>query len=209
MASTPEESAKVPAAAKSVPTPAAAAKSGPTPAATATTVFMPTKPKYGDIIEVLGKGLYDPEVFSNLTFDTLRRYNNRHASLLKSDLTAACYAVMTPKGELIKIMKQVDRDAPSLKPNAFLPKETPLQREGSHYGRLVVDQHNKQRDHYMDDLALQILDAVMASADPPSALTKFICNVEARVFASMQSAPPQELNETYGLPKEGRPDKET
>ena len=44
MASTPEESAKAPAAAKSVPLPAAAAKSGPTPAATALTVFMATKP---------------------------------------------------------------------------------------------------------------------------------------------------------------------
>ena len=116
---------------------------------------------------------------------------------------------MTPKGELIEIMKQVDLDAPSLKPNAFLPNETPLQREGSHYGRLVVDRHDKQRDHYMDDLALQTLDAVMASDNLPSALTKFICNIEARVFAGMQSAPPQELNETYGLPKGGRPDKET
>ena len=52
MASTPEESAKAPAAAKSLPTPAAAAKSVPTPAVTATTVFMPTKPKYGGIREV-------------------------------------------------------------------------------------------------------------------------------------------------------------
>ena len=87
----------------------------------------------------MGKGLYDPEVFSDLTFDTLRCYNNRHASLLKSDFTAACYAVMTPKGELIEVMKQVDWDAPNLKPNDFLPNETPLEREGSHHGRLVVD----------------------------------------------------------------------
>ena len=42
MASTPEESARAPAAAKSVPT----------PAATASTVFMPTKPKFGGIKEV-------------------------------------------------------------------------------------------------------------------------------------------------------------
>ena len=129
--------------------------------------------------------------------------------LFKSDLTAACYAVMTPKGELIEIMQQVDREAPTLKPNAFCPKETPLQLEGSRYGRLVLDQHNKQHDQYMDDLALQTSDAVMASDDPPSALTKFICNIEAPVFAGMQSAPPQELNDTYGLPKEVRPDKET
>ena len=52
MASIPEESAKAPAAAKSVPTPAAAAKSVPTPAATELTVFMPTKPKFGGNKEV-------------------------------------------------------------------------------------------------------------------------------------------------------------
>ena len=56
----------------------------------------------------MGRGLYDPEIFSDMSFDTLRRYNTRHASLLVSDFTAACYAVMTPKGELIEIMKQVD-----------------------------------------------------------------------------------------------------
>ena len=46
--------------------------------------------------------------------------------------------------------------------------------QGSQYGRLVVDRHNKQRDQYMDDLALQTSDAVMASDNPPTALTKFI-----------------------------------
>ena len=157
----------------------------------------------------MGKGLYDPEIFSDFNFDTLCRYNNRHASLLVSDFTAACYAVMTPKGELIEIMKQVDRDAPNLKPNAFNPKDMPLQLEGSHYGHLVVERHEKQRDQYMDNLALWASDAVMAPDDPPSVLTKCIRNVEARVFANMQSAPTQELNDTYGLPKEGRPNKET
>ena len=42
--------------------------------------------------------------------------------------------------------------------------------------------------------------------DLPNALTKFIRNVEARVFADIQSALPQEMNEGYGLPAEGRPD---
>ena len=46
----------------------------------------------------------------------------------------------------------------------------------------------------------------MASSDLPNALTKFIRNIEVQVFADMQSAPPQEMNERYGLPKEGRPD---
>ena len=64
----------------------------------------------------------------------------------------------------------------------------------------------KQRNRYMDDLALQVSNSVMAASDPPNAPTKFIRNIEARVFADMQSAQPQELNEGYGLPKEGRPD---
>ena len=46
----------------------------------------------------------------------------------------------------------------------------------------------------------------MGASDPPEALTKFIRNIEAMVFADMQSAPPQELNENYGLPVGGRPD---
>ena len=37
-------------------------------------------------------------------------------------------------------------------------------------------------------------------------LTKFIRQIEARVFAEMQSAPPQELHDNYGLPADGRPD---
>ena len=154
----------------------------------------------------MGRGLYDPEIIRDMPLDTLRRYNNRHTSLLVSNFTAACYAVMSPMGEVIKIMKQVDRDAPNLKPNPFCSNETPLALEGSHYGKLVVTQHTKQRNQYMDDLALQVSNAAMASSDPPNALTKFIRNVEGRVFADMQSAPPQEMNERYGLPKEGRPD---
>ena len=58
----------------------------------------------------------------------------------------------------------------------------------------------------MDDLALQVSNAVIAASDPPNALTKFICNIEERIFADMQSAPPQEMNEGYGTPKEGRLD---
>ena len=57
----------------------------------------------------------------------------------------------------------------------------------------------------MDDLALQVSNAVMGATDPPDALTKFIRNIEALVFVDMQSAPPQELNKEYGLPAEGRP----
>ena len=70
----------------------------------------------------------------------------------------------------------------------------------------MVARHDKQRHRYMDDLALQALNAVMAESDPGKSLTKFICNIEARVFADMQSAPPQEINENYGLPAGGRPD---
>ena len=82
----------------------------------------------------------------------------------------------------------------------------PLEREGSHHGKLVVARHMKQHNQYMDDLALQVSNAVIAASNPQNVHTKFIRNIETRVLADMQSAPPQELNEGYGLPKEGRPD---
>ena len=66
----------------------------------------------------------------------------------------------------------------------------------------VVTQHNR----YMDDLALQVSDAVMTASDPGELLTKFIRNIEARVFADVQSAPPQEMHDNYGLPADGRSD---
>ena len=55
-------------------------------------------------------------------------------------------------------------------PNPFRPKKTPLERKGSHYGTLVVVRHTKQRNRYMDDLALQVSNAVMAASDPPTLL---------------------------------------
>ena len=71
---------------------------------------------------------------------------------------------------------------------------------------LVVAYHDKQRNRHMDELALQVSNVVMAATDPGESLTKFIRNIEARVFAYMQSAPPQEMNDNYGLPADGRPD---
>ena len=81
-----------------------------------------------------------------------------------------------------------------------------VEHEGSRYGRLVVAYHDKQRERNMDGLALQVSNAIMQETYPSEALTKFICNIEARVFACMQTAPPQELNDNYGLPPGGRPD---
>ena len=46
----------------------------------------------------------------------------------------------------------------------------------------------------------------MPTSDPGETLTKFIRRIEARVFAAMQSAPPQEMQDNYGLPADGRPD---
>ena len=67
--------------------------------------------------------------------------------------------------------------------------------------------HKDQRNRYMDDLALQVSsNADMGACNPPDALTKFIRNIEGQIFAEMQSAPPQEMNNEYGLPAEGRPD---
>ena len=103
-------------------------------------------------------------------------------------------------------MRQVDREAPGLVPSCFLPNETPIQCKGSRYGTLVVARHEKQCNRYMDDLALQVSDAVMTAGDPGESLTKFICNIEARVFPEMQSAPPQEMDENYRLPEGGRAD---
>ena len=71
---------------------------------------------------------------------------------------------------------------------------------------MVVARHMKQRNRYMDDLTLQVSNAVMGASDPSEALTKFIRTIEARVFADMQSAPPQEMDENYGLPVGGQPD---
>ena len=85
---------------------------------------------------------------------TIHCYNQRHASLAVSDYTLYCYAMMTPVDELLQIMRQVDWDAPGLVPNCFNLNETPIERKGSHYGTLVVARHTKQRNCYMDDLAL-------------------------------------------------------
>ena len=119
---------------------------------------------------------------------------------------AGCYAVMTPKGELIKINEQVGKEMLQPETNPFRMDDTPLERESCIYGTQVTARHKEQRNRYMDDLALQILNAVMGASDPPDALTKFIRNIEPRVFAEMQSAPLQELNKEYGFPEEGRPD---
>ena len=70
---------------------------------------------------------------------------------MESDFKAACYAIMTPKEELIQIMKQGDQDAPNLEPNPFRPNETPHERKRSHYRTLVSARHKKQRNGYMDE----------------------------------------------------------
>ena len=43
----------------------------------------------------MGRNLYDPEVFSDVSVDTLRRYQCCHNSLAENDFMAGCYAVMT------------------------------------------------------------------------------------------------------------------
>ena len=68
------------------------------------------------------------------------------------------------------------------------------------------DTRSNAINRYMDDLDLQVWDAVMATSDQGESLTKFIQKIEAQVFADMQSAPPQEMHDNYGLPADGRPD---
>ena len=149
---------------------------------------------------------FDRQEFREIPVDKIFRYNQRHASLARSDFTAYAFAMMTPVDELLEMMRQVDREAPNLRPNRFHPNDTPIQLEASRYGTLVVERHEKQRNRYLDDLSLQVSDAVMATSEPDETLTKFIRRIEARVFAEMQSAPPQEMNDDYGLPADGRPD---
>ena len=149
---------------------------------------------------------FDQQEFREVPVNRIFCYNQRHASLASSDFTTYASAMMTPVQELLEMMRQVDWEAPNLRPNRFHLNDTPLELEASRYGTLVVERHKKQRNRYMDDLSLQVSDAVMATSDPGETLTKFIRRIEARVFAEMQSAPPQEMNDDYGLPADGRPD---
>ena len=53
-----------------------------------------------------------------------------NAAMATQDYTAYGYAMITPADKLIKMMRQVDREAPNLKPNMFFPRMTPIQLEG-------------------------------------------------------------------------------
>ena len=77
--------------------------------------------------------------------------------------------------------------------------------ECSIYGDLVTAQHNEQQAHYMVDLAIQVLNALIMVSDPPTALTEFIRNLESWVFADIYV--PQEFSKEYGLLKEGKSNK--
>ena len=153
-----------------------------------------------------GIDYFNREEFRDGPDDMIARYNHCHSALAVQDYTAYAYALMTPVDKLIKIMRQVDREASNLRPSRFHPNDTPIQLEGDRYGTLVIAYHDKQRKRNMDDLALQVLNAIMQETYPSESLTKFIRNIEAWVFACMQSAPPQEINDNYGLPPGGRPD---
>ena len=129
-----------------------------------------------------GIDYFDRQEFRKAPDDMIDRYNQRHAALAVSDFTAYVYAMMTPADELLENMRQVDPEAPGLEPNHYHLNDTPIQLEGSRYGTLVVARHEKQRNRYMDDLALQVSNAVVEAGDPSESLTKFIHNIEARVF---------------------------
>ena len=115
-----------------------------------------TRAIYAVIQELAVDKLYDPNLFSDLLFDTLNRYQQRHDSLNSHDFTAGFYAAMTPKKELNKIQEQVGVEMLQPETNRFCMNDTPLEHEGHIYGKLVAAQHKEQRNRYMDDLALQI-----------------------------------------------------
>ena len=91
-----------------------------------------------------GIDYFDCQEFRDAPDDMIARYNHRHAALATGDFTAYAYAMMTPVDALIKIMRQVGREAPGLRPNRFHLNDTPIQLEGSRYGMLVVAYHDKQ-----------------------------------------------------------------
>ena len=153
-----------------------------------------------------GIDIFDRDGFDELPDDKVDRYNRRHSSLASQDYTAYAYALITPADELIRMMRQTDRVAPTLKPNMFRPKATQVELEGSHYGTLVVAYQEKQLERHLDGLALQASHAIMQESDPAEVLTKFIQKMEGHVFAYMNTAPAQELHENYGVPADGRPD---
>ena len=153
-----------------------------------------------------GISLFDGDAFDELADDRIDRYNRRHAALATQDYTAYGYAMITPVDVLIKIMRQVDKEAPNLKPNMYFPHMTPVELEGSRYGKLLAKHQDKEREQHLDGLALQASTSVMQSSNPADFLTKFIQKTEARVFAYMNTAPAQELHHNYGVPADGRPD---
>ena len=114
---------------------------------------------------------------------------------------------MIPKGELIKIMERVGKKVLQPEKNPFRMDNTPRKHECAICGDVVIARHREQRARYIDGLALQASNTLLRASDPPTALTKFIHNLESWVFTNMQSAPPQEFNKEYGLPKEGKPEK--
>ena len=88
--------------------------------------------------------------------------------LISTDnLQAVVWALLHHVDKLIKIMRQVDREAPNLKPNMFHPRMTPIQLEGSLYGKLIVAHHDNEHDIYMDGLALQASNGVCSSPTQP------------------------------------------
>ena len=74
------------------------------------------------------------------------------------------------------------------------------------YVDLVVARHLVPKAHVLEDHTLQVLNLVMMEDTPLIALTEFIRNFKASVFAFMQSAPPIEAEE-YGLPEDGKANK--
>ena len=74
------------------------------------------------------------------------------------------------------------------------------------YADLVMARHLAHQAHALEGHALQVLNVFMLANTLSIALTGFIRNLEAHVFALMQSALPNEA-EDYGLVKKGKTDK--
>ena len=60
------------------------------------------------------EGLFSPENFRDVPVETLRCYKQRNYNLMEQDLTTGCWAIATPKADLIIFMEQPARSLPGV-----------------------------------------------------------------------------------------------
>ena len=134
-------------------------------------------------------------------------YARRHADLMMNDETTGAWAAAVPISELILIQERVSHivTMPALE---MTPARRSQQRgtEWRKYADLVNERHEAHQARVREDLALQVSNVVMNAQRPADVLGEFVRNVEARVYAHMQTALPIG-HEDYGRAKKPKTDK--